>query len=95
MAWQENGLPGPKAIEWIRERWQVVCNDALEQAGINARIDRRTLKAQGIDKKPGIHEGPRAQHIEGNARRPQSRQRINGCGRMIDYPSIDNGCTRR
>jgi len=89
------GLPGPKAVEWIRERWEAVCNEALARAGIDVRIDRRTLSAQGIDRQAGIHEGPRAQHIEGNVRRPKSKQRVNGCGRLIDYPSIDRGRTRR
>jgi hypothetical protein len=28
-------------------------------------------------------------------KRPESRRRINGCGRLIDYPSIDHGQTRR
>lgn len=89
------GLPGPKAVEWIRERWETVCNKALAKAGVEVRIDRRTLVAQGIDRKAGIHEGPRAQHIEGTVRRPRSRECINGCGRLIDYPSIDQGRTRR
>ena len=89
------GLPGPQAVEWIRERWETVCNEALARAGHAVRIDRRTLIAQGIDRKPGIHEGPRAQHIEGQVKRPDSKERINGCGRLIDYPSIDHGRTRR
>lgn len=89
------GLPGPKAVEWIRERWEVVCNRALEQAGCEERIDRRTLEAQGIDRQPTIHVGPRASHIDGYVRRPESRERINGCGRVIDYPFIDKGMTRR
>jgi hypothetical protein len=59
------------------------------------RINRRTLEAQGIDRAPTIHEGPRAQHIDDNVGRPRSRERINGCGRVIDYPSIDKGRTRR
>jgi hypothetical protein len=89
------GLPGPKAVEWIRQRWEIACNDALERAGKKVRIDRRTLEAQGIDRAPTIHEGPRAQHIDDNVGRPRSRRRTNGCGRVIDYPSIDNGRTRR
>ncbi len=89
------GLPGPKAVQWVRERWEVVCNDALAEAGHDIRIDRRTLNAQGIKRKPGIHEGPRAAHIEGHVRRPISQKRINGCGRVIDYPAIDHGRTRR
>jgi len=89
------GLPGPKAVDWIRERWEAVCNEALERAGLEARIDRRTLEAQGIDREATIHIGPRASHIDGNVRRPGSRRRINGCGRVIDYPQIDRGKTRR
>lgn len=89
------GLPGPKAVEWVRDRWEVVCNLALEQYGHDVRIDRRTLEAQGIDREPTIHEGPRAQHIDGTVKRPESRSRTNGCGRVIDYPSIDKGRTRR
>lgn len=88
------GLPGPKAVEWIRERWEIVCNHALERAGHDVRIDRRTLEAQGIDREATIHVGPRASHIGGHVERPASRKRINGCGRVIDYPSIDKGKTR-
>lgn len=88
-------LPGPKAVDWVRERWELACNDALKAAGLTVRIDRRTLDAQGEDRKPTIHEGPRAQHIEGHVQRPKSQTRINGCGRVIDYPAIDRGKTRR
>jgi len=92
---EKAGLPGPKAVDWVRERWETACNAALEQAGHAVRIDRRTLTAQGIDREPTIHEGPRAQHIDDHVGRPQSRERINGCGRVVDYPSIDHGRTRR
>lgn len=92
---EKAGLPGPKAVEWIRARWEDVCNAALERAGHDVRIDRRTLQAQGIDRIATVHEGPRAQHINDNVRRPESRPRVNGCGREIDYPSIDLGRTRR
>ena len=89
------GLPGPKAVDWIRERWEAACNAYLERVGVDARVDRRTLEAQGIDREPTIHEGPRAQHINDNVKRPKSQKRINGCGRVIDYPAIDKGRTRR
>ncbi len=89
------GLPGPKGVDWIRERWEVAGNRALKREGFDARIDRRTLNAQGIDRKPTIHEGPRAQHINDNVKRPDSKPVINGAGRLIDYPSIDKGRTRR
>jgi hypothetical protein len=89
------GLPGPKAVEWVRERWETAANAALKAAGHDVRINRRTLEAQGIDRAPTIHEGPRAQHIDDHVGRPKSRERVNGLGRVIDYPSIDNGRTRR
>ena len=92
---RKDGLPGPKAVDWIRERWEIICNRALEQAGHEARIDRRTLEAQGVDREPTIHIGPRASHIDGNVKRPDSKRRVNGCGRVIDYPAIDKGQTRR
>lgn len=84
----------PKAVEWVRQRWEACCNLALERAGIEARIDRRSLEAQGIDREPTIHIGPRAQHIETNVARPESKVRIDGRGRQIDYPMIDAGRTR-
>jgi hypothetical protein len=89
------GLPGPKAVEWVRERWEHAANAALKAAGHEARVNRRSLEAQGIDRAPTIHEGPRAQHIDEHVGRPRSRERINGLGRVIDYPSIDKGRTRR
>lgn len=57
---------GPKAREWNskellqswRERWEVAANAALEKGGSEARIDHRTLEAQGIDREPQIHVGP-------------------------------------
>lgn len=89
------GLPGPKAVDWVRGRWEAVCNRALAQAGHAARIDRRTLEAQGIDRAPAIHIGPGAARVEEGVARPKSRPRVNGAGRRIDYPSIDQGRTRK
>lgn len=85
----------PKAVEWIRERWEHHANAALERAGQDVRIDRRTLSAQGIDREPTIHLGPRAEHIDRFVERPKSKTRTTPLGREIDYPSIDQGRTRR
>lgn len=89
------GLPGPKAVEWVRGRWEEVCNRALARVGQAARIDRRTLEAQGIDRAPAIHIGPGAARVEEGVARPKSRPRVNGAGRKIDYPRIDQGRTRK
>jgi hypothetical protein len=40
---------------YVRERWAMAANAALEKEHINARIDHRTLKAQGIDREPRPH----------------------------------------
>ena len=37
---------------WKRERWAQVANEALKAAGLSARIDHRSLRAQGIDREP-------------------------------------------
>jgi ATP-dependent exoDNAse (exonuclease V) alpha subunit len=36
----------------VRQRWAIVTNEALQSAGIAARIDHRSLEAQGIDREP-------------------------------------------
>lgn len=50
-------------MEVQRARWQDLCNAALERAGQAARIDHRTLEAQGIEHPPGVHRGPAATAI--------------------------------
>ncbi len=37
---------------YVRERWAMVTNEALRNAHIAARVDHRTLEAQGIDREP-------------------------------------------
>jgi hypothetical protein len=53
-------------METQRERWQDLCNSALERAGSAERIDHRTLEAQGItDRQPGVHLGTAVNGILG------------------------------
>lgn len=85
----------PKAVEWVRAQWEQHANHALEGAGHAVRIDRRSLEAQGIDRAPTIHIGPQAAHVEDFVARPESKIRETGQGRMIDYPQIDEGRTRK
>jgi len=49
---------GAAEIEQIRQLWEVAANRHLEQAGVLQRIDRRSLKDQGIDRDPTVHLGP-------------------------------------
>jgi hypothetical protein len=45
---------GPSRDEYlaIRERWAHVTNEALREAGLNLRVDHRSLERQGIDREP-------------------------------------------
>lgn len=85
----------PKAVEHVRALWEGHANRALEAAGHEARIDRRSLEAQGIDREPTIHIGPQAVHVDEFVERPSSKIRETGQGRTIDYPQIDEGRTRK
>jgi len=50
---QKLGLSsGIKELVAIRERWAALTNEALQAAHIEARVDHRTLEAQGIDRSP-------------------------------------------
>ena len=52
----ELGLP-PSRQEFttLRARWAQLANEALREANIEARVDHRTLEAQGIDREPRPH----------------------------------------
>ena len=45
-------------VEQLREKWEQLANRHLARNGIDARIDRRTLKAQGEEREPQQHRGP-------------------------------------
>src|SRR5437773_1990963 len=49
----ERGLPPSKAeLLWIREQWAELTNERLREAGLMARVDHRSYRAQGIDREP-------------------------------------------
>lgn len=89
------------STERLRLLWEKHANQALEQARRPERIDRRTLEAQGIKRKPTIHEGVRARRARrrGRTLRSRTRQMPNAAlaksrSRAVDYPRIDRGQTR-
>ena len=67
----ENGF-GPKAREWNRtelvehwrERWADHVNERLAELDIDARIDHRSLEAQGVGLEPQTKIGAPAQRME-------------------------------
>ena len=97
----ENGF-GPKARDWNRtemverwrERWAELANERLAELDIDARIDHRSLEAQGIALEPQSQIGAPAQRIEGKgieaADRAEMHREIarNNGARIIADPSI-------
>ncbi|MCF3948363.1 Ti-type conjugative transfer relaxase TraA [Acidiphilium iwatense] len=97
----EDGF-GPKVRDWNRtemverwrERWAELANERLAELDIDARIDHRSLEAQGIALEPQSQIGAPAQRIEGEgieaADRAEMHREIareNGA-RVIADPSI-------
>jgi hypothetical protein len=64
-----------KSTERLREAWEQSVNRALEQKGLDVRVDRRTLAAQGIEREPEIHVGPAGSYMA--ARTAHERSQIN------------------
>jgi ATP-dependent exoDNAse (exonuclease V) alpha subunit len=46
--------PGVRELLYARQRWAEVANVALESAHVDARIDHRSLAAQGISREPKL-----------------------------------------
>src|SRR6516162_9081996 len=97
----ENGF-GRKVREWNRtemverwrERWAEIANERLAELDIDARIDHRSLEAQGIALEPQSQIGAPAQRIEGEGieaadRADLHREIARGNGaRIIAAPSL-------
>jgi hypothetical protein len=49
---------GADEIKFMRARWETLINQRLKELGIEARVDHRSLKAQGIEREPTVHLGP-------------------------------------
>lgn len=83
---------GKKVREWndhalattYREAWAQKANEALERYGHAARIDHRTLEAQGIDRAPTQHQGPKAAAMEQRGLTPD-RQRVMPVPQAMDH----------
>ncbi|WP_315810509.1 Ti-type conjugative transfer relaxase TraA [Bradyrhizobium sp. SZCCHNR3107] len=101
----ENGF-GQKVRDWNRtevverwrKRWAELANERLAELDVDARIDHRSLEAQGITLEPQTQIGAPAKRIEargiadegGDADRAGMHREIarNNGARIIDDPSI-------
>ena len=51
-------------VDYWRARWAEIANNHLERAGIESRVDHRSLSAQGTERVPQIHLGPNVVQME-------------------------------
>lgn len=84
----------PNGTEWLRATWERCANEALERAGRSERIDRRSLEAQGIDREPTVHIGPKANALDKKQEVPPSKVANDNDGREIRWPEIDGNTSR-
>jgi MobA/MobL family protein len=89
------------STERFRDAWEQEANIALERGGFDERIDKRSLKDQGIDREPQIHVGAgaeklREQQYEFRSAEKEITRLIDGVPTTVtvNYPVIDEGKTR-
>ena len=66
----------PEVLEHLRQSWAEAANAALAAAGQDARIDHRTLAAQGIQREPSPHLGPKASGYEARTGLPSNVRQL-------------------
>lgn len=66
----------PTAAEFIRPLWERLVNEALAEAGSDARIDHRSHAARGLTEVPGSHHGPAVTEILRSGRDSDVADRI-------------------
>ena len=65
---------GSKLVTQWRERFAALTNERLRENGIEARVDHRTLEAQGFEREPTRHLGPAATAIERRTGQPSHKR---------------------
>jgi ATP-dependent exoDNAse (exonuclease V) alpha subunit len=68
--------PAINELLHVRERWATVTNEAMQEAHVAARIDHRSLEAQGIDREPQPHIPKAAFEMERHGYRSVVADRI-------------------
>src|SRR5688572_450770 len=73
----KRGLPPARnEVVTIRERWATLVNEHLAEHGYAARIDHRSLEAQGMEREATYHKGPAVNAIERRGERSPVADRI-------------------
>src|SRR5476649_2771794 len=63
-------------LDVVRTRWAELTNERLRENGVEARIDHRSLKDQGIDREPTSHMGPAVAAMERRGVKTEVGKRI-------------------
>jgi ATP-dependent exoDNAse (exonuclease V) alpha subunit len=74
---RRRGLPaGIAEIKAVRERWALLSNEALADAGLELRVHHGSLRSQGIDREPSPHIPFAAIQMERRGLRSEIAERI-------------------
>ena len=71
---EKAGRKRSEDLEAVRARWAEMTNERLSENGIAARVDHRSLSAQGIDREPTKHLGPAASGYERRTGQPSDKR---------------------
>lgn len=76
--WMAAGVPDGEALKGWRAMIAEHTNNALEQAGHDARVDARSYKDLGIDQVPTVHQGKEATALQrkGERTRRGDKQKV-------------------
>lgn len=61
-------------LKRVRTSWSDIVNAEFKRRGMSERIDERTLEAQGIDREPQQHQGPKATAMERKGKTPDRKK---------------------
>ena len=71
-------LNSPQQLERWREQWANLANRHLARHGYDARVDHRSLEAQGLEREPTIHVGYAAREIAARGAHSDRMDALNG-----------------
>lgn len=72
----DDKLSGPALVTSWRERFAVLQNERLREAGLSVQVDHRSLDEQGIERVATRHLGPAATGFERRTGRASHRRRL-------------------
>ncbi len=80
-AYSVTGWNSKETLQEYRKAWADMVNEFAELTNANVHVDHRTLKEQGTERLPTIHEGPEVRAME----KKGIRTTIGDLNRMIRY----------